>query len=84
MPNSENFNLEDVFNDDEWQFVVEGLFAVRAKKVEAYEVLKAQGIKAFGPGDFGIPAIDDLLRRFGEEPEGAVVAPHCNVEQPHG
>lgn len=88
MRNNTDINLEKVFGEEEWQLIVEGLFEVRAKKVAALEVLKAEGVRPggrdFGPVDFGIPKIDALLKRFGEESEGDAASVFDDVEQLRG
>lgn len=53
---------------DEAMLIVQGLFALRERKVEAFSVVQATGLACNGqrlaPRDFGIPQIDDLLQRF--------------------
>lgn len=58
----------DALSTDEELLIVQGLYALRERKVEAFTGVQAAGLsyngRRFGPEDFGIPQIDGLLRRF--------------------
>lgn len=71
-PERDALDLEALLGDDDAQLVYEGLYRLREIKVEALDIVLAEGVsphgRSFEPWDFGIPQIDRLLRRFGAEP----------------
>ncbi|WP_406625362.1 hypothetical protein [Acidovorax sp. SDU_ACID1] len=75
-PAQDAVDLERLLGDRDAQFVIEGLYRLRETKVEALNVVRAEGIgpngRSFEPWDFGIPQIDRLLARFGAEPVEAL------------
>ena len=70
-PDEGLIDLEALLGDSEAQLVYEALHRLRELKVEALRVVRTQGLqpngRPFAPWDFGIPQIDRLLTRFGEE-----------------
>lgn len=71
-PERDALDLDALLGDDDAQLVCEGLYRLRETKVEALDIVRAEGLsphgRSFEPWDFGIPQIDRLLRRFGAEP----------------
>lgn len=75
MPDRQAIDLEDLFGDGDAQLVVDALYRLREDKLEALQVVQAEGLRPggrpFEPRDFGIPQIDRLLARLGAEPVDA-------------
>lgn len=65
-------DLEELFNEQETQLLIESLSQLRMTKQQALSLLQAEGVRPggreFEPHDFGIPLIDSLLKRLGAEP----------------
>ena len=65
-------DLEEMFDEQEAQLLIEGLSQLRMTKQQALSVLQAERIRPggrdFEPHDFGLPMIDSLLKRLGREP----------------
>lgn len=79
-------DLEALLGDSDAQLVYEGLYRLRETKVEALNLVRAEGLRLperpFEPWDFGIPQIDLLLARLGADPaeappDEAASAPEC-------
>ncbi len=64
--------LEEILGEDAAQIVIDALYRLRHDKVEALCIVRAEGLspggRPFEPSDFGIPQIDDLLKRLGADP----------------
>ncbi len=65
-------DLEEMFDEQEAQLLIEALSQLRVTKQQALSLLQAEGVRPggreFEPHDFGIPLIDGLLTRLGAEP----------------
>lgn len=71
-PSPGGIDLEALLGDADAQLVYEGLHRLREVKVQALDIVRAEGVRPnghdFEPWDFGIPQIDRLLSRIGAEP----------------
>lgn len=65
-------DLEEVFDEQDTQQLIEALCQLRETKQQALGQLRAEGwrpgAREFEPRDFGIPQIDGLLKPLGVEP----------------
>jgi hypothetical protein len=63
--------LDDVLSESEQLLLIEALHRLRELKREALQTVRAAGLRpggrAFEERDFGIPQIDSLLSKLGED-----------------
>lgn len=71
--------LESLLGESDSLLLIDALYRLRQDKVEALTALRSMGVSAgprpFEARDFGIPQIDDLLRRLGAKPDEEAFTP---------